>query len=94
MPVSLARGAVRPAGIRTHASHPPARAPRVRVRDSFTELDTVTVPEVMERLRVGRHKVYDLFRSHELPSIKVGNSRRVPATALAAYLAQQLGESN
>jgi excisionase family DNA binding protein len=64
------------------------------VRDSFTELDTFTVPEVMERLRVGRHKVYDLFRSRELPSIKIGNSRRVPATALAAYMAHRIQEDN
>lgn len=59
-----------------------------------TDLDTLTVPEVMARLRVGRHKVYDLIRSRQLRSIKVGGSRRIPAVALAAYLSQRLEEDN
>lgn len=59
-----------------------------------TDLDTLTVPEVMARLRVGRHKVYDLIRSRQLRSIKVGGSRRIPVAALAAYLSQCLEEDN
>ena len=59
-----------------------------------TELDALTVPEVMTRLRVGRHKVYDLIRTRQLRSIKVGGARRIPVVALAAYLSQRLEEDN
>ncbi len=59
-----------------------------------TELDALTVPEVMARLRVGRHKVYDLIRTRQLRSIKVGGARRIPVVALAAYLSQRLEEDN
>ncbi|WP_405465771.1 helix-turn-helix domain-containing protein [Streptomyces jietaisiensis] len=31
----------------------------------------LTVPEVMERLRLGRSTVYDLIRSRRLPSIHI-----------------------
>lgn len=56
--------------------------------------DLLTVPDVMARLRVGRHKVYDLIRSRQLRSVKVGGSRRIPVTALAAYLAHLMEESD
>lgn len=43
--------------------------------------------EAAHALRVGRSKVYDLIRTGELQSVKVGGSRRVPMAALAAYVA-------
>jgi excisionase family DNA binding protein len=42
----------------------------------------LTVPQVMARLQVGRHVVYDLIRSRRLVSVLIGRCRRVPATAL------------
>ena len=45
-----------------------------------------TVMEVAEQLRVGRTTAYGLIGSGELPSIKVGGSRRVTAEALRAYV--------
>lgn len=42
----------------------------------------LTPEEVAEVLRVGRSRVYDLMRSHELVSIKIGGSRRVPVAAV------------
>jgi excisionase family DNA binding protein len=58
------------------------------------ETELLTVPEVMARLKVGRHKVYDLIRSHQLRSVKVGGSRRVPVTELRTYLSLLLEENN
>lgn len=46
----------------------------------------LTVPEVMAALRISRPKVYDLLRSRELPSFRIGSCRRIPADALAAYI--------
>lgn len=46
-------------------------------------------PEVAaERLACGRTKIYELLRSGELESVKVGRLRRIPAEALAEYVAR------
>lgn len=50
----------------------------------------LTVPEVMARLKVGRTTVYDLIRTHRLPSLTIGRSRRIPADGLRAYLLSRL----
>lgn len=46
----------------------------------------LTVPQVMARLQVGKHVVYDLIRSRRLASVRIGRCRRVPADALAAFV--------
>ncbi|WP_406310178.1 helix-turn-helix domain-containing protein [Streptomyces sp. NBC_00623] len=53
----------------------------------------LTVPEVMEALSLSRFKVYDLIRSRELKSIKIGRCRRVPAESLRAFIENQLEEA-
>lgn len=46
-------------------------------------------PEVAaERLACGRTKVYELIRSGDLESVKVGRLRRIPEDALDAYVAK------
>jgi len=45
-----------------------------------------TAEEAAGALRVGRSKVYELMRSGELRSIKIGGSRRISASALAEYV--------
>ena len=46
------------------------------------------IPEVMDRLAVGRSKVYELMSSGELRSVKVGRSRRVPSDELERFIAE------
>lgn len=46
------------------------------------------VPEVMSLLGLSRWQVYNLIRSGELESVKVGRSRRVPVAALDEFVAQ------
>ncbi|MFC8234840.1 MULTISPECIES: helix-turn-helix domain-containing protein [unclassified Streptomyces] len=53
----------------------------------------LTVPEVMDALSLSRFKVYDLIRSRELKSIKIGRCRRVPADALRTFIDHQLEEA-
>lgn len=48
----------------------------------------LTVPEVMEVLALGRFKVYDLIRSGELQSVKIGRCRRVPTGAVDEMVAR------
>ncbi|MET7686033.1 helix-turn-helix domain-containing protein [Streptomyces sp. NPDC051445] len=53
-----------------------------------TEL--LTVPQVMERLQLGRTAVYDLIRTRQLASITLGRARRIPTPALADFIHTRL----
>ncbi|GAA2427145.1 helix-turn-helix domain-containing protein [Streptomyces macrosporus] len=55
--------------------------------------ELLTVPEVMARLRLGRSTVYDLIRSRRLPSVTIGRSRRIPASALREFISHQMAEA-
>jgi excisionase family DNA binding protein len=50
----------------------------------------LTIGEVCERTGLGRTLVYRLVSTGELPSIKVGRTRRVPVAALDAFIGEQL----
>jgi excisionase family DNA binding protein len=54
--------------------------------------DLLTVADVMARLQVGRHTVYDLIRSRRLASVRIGRCRRIPAAALQSYLDSLMNE--
>ena len=45
--------------------------------------------EVAETLGLGRSKTYELLASGTLPSVRIGGSLRVPASALRAWAEQQ-----
>jgi excisionase family DNA binding protein len=51
------------------------------------------VEEVARIMQIGRSKVFDLMRSGELASVKIGGSRRVPAQAIDSYLDRLLDEA-
>jgi excisionase family DNA binding protein len=42
--------------------------------------------EAAEALGVGRSRVYDLMRTRQLLSVRIGKSRRVPVAAVHAYV--------
>jgi excisionase family DNA binding protein len=46
----------------------------------------LTVPEVMARLHLSRSKIYDLIRSGKLVSGTEGRARRIPESAVSAYI--------
>lgn len=46
----------------------------------------LTVPQVMACLKLSRAKVYDLIRRREIASATIGRSRRIPQSAVAAYI--------
>jgi excisionase family DNA binding protein len=52
----------------------------------------LTVEEVAQALRISRWKVYELIRSRDLASFRVGRCRRVPAHAVAEMVARLLDE--
>ncbi|MFI8104009.1 helix-turn-helix domain-containing protein [Streptomyces sp. NPDC086023] len=55
-----------------------------------TEL--LTVPQVMERLQLGRTAVYDLIRTRQLASLTLGRARRIPAHALTDFIRTRLDQ--
>ena len=46
----------------------------------------LTVPEVADRLHCSRTTVYALMLGGDLPSVKLGKSRRIPAEALRRWV--------
>ncbi|WP_021591231.1 helix-turn-helix domain-containing protein [Actinomadura welshii] len=46
----------------------------------------LTVDEAAERLRVSRWTLYNLIRSNQLRTVKIGRRRLVPVNALAECL--------
>jgi excisionase family DNA binding protein len=48
--------------------------------------DVLTVDEAAERLRVSRWTLYNLIRSNQLRTVKIGRRRLVPASAITECL--------
>ena len=55
--------------------------------------DYLTVPEVAALLKVSRWTVYELIRTRELASFKLGRCRRIPAAAVREMAARLTGEA-
>jgi excisionase family DNA binding protein len=48
----------------------------------------LTPERAAERLDLGRTKVFELIASGELESVRIGRARRIPADAVASYVAR------
>jgi excisionase family DNA binding protein len=48
----------------------------------------LTSTEAAEALGIGRSKLYELMRAGVVESVLIGTGRRIPADALAAYVAR------
>jgi excisionase family DNA binding protein len=53
----------------------------------------LTVPEAARALAISRSKLYELLVSRAIPSIRIDGSRRIPASALSAYVDQLMKEA-
>ena len=49
--------------------------------------------EAAEAIGVSRARMYELLASGEIPSVKVGNVKRVPVASLNDWLQRRLAES-
>jgi excisionase family DNA binding protein len=59
-----------------------------RTRDLDLPVLLVRPEDAATLLGLGRTKVYELMRSGALRSVRIGGLRRIPATALADFVAQ------
>jgi excisionase family DNA binding protein len=50
--------------------------------------DVFTIDEAAEQLRVSRWSLYNLIRTNQLRTIKIGRRRLIPASAIAECLDQ------
>lgn len=48
----------------------------------------LTPEETAAQLRIARRRVFELLKDGTLPSVKIGRSRRIRSTDLAAYVAE------
>jgi excisionase family DNA binding protein len=53
----------------------------------------LTPEEVAALLKVGRTKVYELMDRGDLPSLKIDRCRRIPASAVPAFIQRRLEEA-
>lgn len=53
----------------------------------------LTVEEAAEQLRIGRTQAFHLIKTNQIQSVKIGNSRRIPAAAIDDYLNSLFGEA-
>ena len=56
---------------------------------SFDDLPlTLRVEDLIEILHIGRNTAYELVRSGQIRSIRIGRQRRIPKEAVQEYLSQ------
>ncbi|AJC56984.1 helix-turn-helix domain-containing protein [Streptomyces sp. 769] len=49
----------------------------------------LTVAEAARRIGIGRTKLYEYVSSGEIPSVKIGRLRRIPAEAVVEFMAKR-----
>lgn len=54
-----------------------------------TEKLLLTPTETAEKISCGRTRVYQMLSSHELPSVRLGRSIRVPVKGLQEWIEKQ-----
>ena len=52
----------------------------------------LTVPEAAKALAISRSKLYELLATNAVASIRIDGSRRIPLSALEAYISRLLAE--
>jgi excisionase family DNA binding protein len=55
--------------------------------------EVLTIDEAAARLRISKWSLYNLIRSHQIRTIKVGRRRLVPACSITECVSQLLEEA-
>ena len=54
-----------------------------------TTIQLLTVVEAAQQLGISRSKLYELLADGELPSVRIGRTRRIATSALEQFVAQR-----
>lgn len=65
----------------------PMSTPAEATELKAAELQLYTIEEAMTMLRLGRTTIFDQLRNGRLRSVREGRARRIPAKAIAEYIA-------
>lgn len=57
-------------------------------KQKFAAAEVMTVPEVAEKLGIGRNAAYEAVRTGQIPAIRIGRLLRVPRIAFERMLDQ------
>jgi excisionase family DNA binding protein len=60
--------------------------PALQYQEPGGAIRAYTVEQIAEALQIGRDKVYQLLRTGQLNSIKIGSSRRITSHQLAEFI--------
>ncbi|QPZ38814.1 helix-turn-helix domain-containing protein [Paramicrobacterium chengjingii] len=61
--------------------------------NEFEDVRFLTVAEVADMMRVSKMTVYRMVHAGELPAIRFGRSFRVPESAIASAITQNVADS-
>lgn len=81
-----------------HNDKPPRRRDALRditLRIGEEEMVVIvvyTVEEAARALKISRWKIFDLIRTKQLGSVKIGGLRRIPHKAIEEYIARLMEE--
>lgn len=57
-----------------------------------TDVELLSPTEAARRLSLGKTRLYELLGAGEIPSVRVGNLRRIPTRALREYVDRLIDE--
>lgn len=56
--------------------------------------DLLTIKDLQQILHIGRNRAYDLIRSGEVRSFKIGTTFRIPKASVVAYVERKCYNGN
>jgi excisionase family DNA binding protein len=58
------------------------------------DIQLLRVAEVAKRLTISRSKTYELIAAGQLRALRVGRSRRIPASELERFVAERIADED
>lgn len=59
----------------------------MQILDNYN--DVLTFKELKEILKIGKNKCYELLKQNQIPSIRIGNTYRIPKINVIRFLENQ-----
>jgi excisionase family DNA binding protein len=73
--------------------HTPIAAPTIQAPETGPRV-LLTVEQAAERLSISRTNMFKLIKAKDIESVRIGQLRRIPASAIDAYVQRLIEEQN